>query len=79
MEIKHSDKLFSDSPYAGELECICSRCAEIIQDDEVPIRMWTQNEKGEVDENSQEYRFCERCQEKSGIILLKTDNDYYEE
>lgn len=61
LDVRHGDKLFSDSPMAGDLDCLCSRCGEIIQEEEVPIRMWTTNENGEVDDNSQEYRFCEKC------------------
>lgn len=59
--MSRGDKLFSDSPNAGDINCVRSRCGEIIQEDEVPVRMWTTNEKGEVDDKSQEYRFCENC------------------
>jgi hypothetical protein len=66
-----SDILFKHSPDAGHSTCICSRCSKRIGEDQVPLRVWTTNEKDEVDENSQEYRYCEECQEGMGIKHYK--------
>lgn len=37
-------KWFTDSPYAGDPDCLCSLCDKIISEDEVPIRMWDPSE-----------------------------------
>lgn len=41
-------KWFTDSPFAGDPDCICSLCGKIISEDDVPIRMW--NEKKPIKE-----------------------------
>jgi hypothetical protein len=56
-----TDKLFDDSPDTGHKDCICSRCAAQIQNNEHAMRVWTTNNSDRVDENSQEYRYCELC------------------
>lgn len=62
MKILSTDRYFSDSPDMGHPECICSRCSKPIgEDDPPPVRCFTQNEKGEVDEQSKELRFCHSC------------------
>lgn len=38
-------KSFDNSPYAGDLECLCSLCGKPILEDDVPIRMWPQGKK----------------------------------
>lgn len=68
-----TDKSFKDSPQAGDSNCICSRCGKQITEDQVPIRVYTTNEKNEVDENSEEYRFCDACQQKEGFISVKIE------
>lgn len=75
MQITYSDLPFRNSPPAGDLDCTCSRCGEIIQSFEMPIRIYTTNELGYVDSKSLEYRFCESCQKKSGIKILSSDDD----
>ena len=45
-----TDTAFPDSPDVGELECLCSRCGDVIGD--VAIRAWSAHDAGEV-----EYRF----------------------
>src|SRR5688500_15259299 len=56
-----TDKYFDDSPDAGHKDCICSRCASQIIHGEHPIRMFTTNSLGEVDEKSKELRLCQLC------------------
>lgn len=74
-----TDKLFDDSPDTGWPECICSRCSQVIGENECPIRCWTVNEKNEVDSNSKEYRYCEKCSEGMGLVFLKTYDEYENE
>lgn len=69
-----TDKVFKDSPDSGHPDCKCSRCGGQIKEDECPIRCWTQNDEGEVDENSQEYRYCEKCLVKAGIYFAPLDH-----
>lgn len=33
-------KWFDDSPFAGDPDCICSYCGEVISEGECPIRIW---------------------------------------
>lgn len=52
-------KLFSDSPDAGDPDCLCSACGEVIPDNESepgPIRLWPGGDK--------EYRLHGQCYEK---------------
>ncbi len=54
ISIKTSDRLFVDSPDAGDPDCRCSRCGKLITEDEAPaIRM--------VVEGKYEYRYHARC------------------
>lgn len=68
-----TDKLFEDSPDCGHPDCICSRCGSRIQEYEMPIRLTTTNEKGEVDKDSKEYRFCEFC--TTGVKYFFCDSE----
>lgn len=61
LEIRETDIAFDTSPDTGTPECICSRCKALIEREEMPVRIWTRNKEGEVDENSKEYRLCELC------------------
>ncbi len=72
-----TDTQYDDSPDTGWPECTCSRCNKMITDEEVPIRIWDTDDNGEVTEGSKEYRYCEACQEKSGISL--TPREHYDE
>jgi NAD-dependent SIR2 family protein deacetylase len=74
IELEPTDQIFQDSPYAGEPECKCSRCGKMIEEEECPLRMWTTNEQGVMDDSSQEYRYCEECQKKSGIVIYNDDD-----
>lgn len=47
-----TDIAFTDSPDAGSLNCLCSRCSKRI--DEAPIRIWT-------DHYTKEYRYHTEC------------------
>lgn len=73
IKVEANDRIFADSPDAGWPECICSRCGKMITEDEIPLRLWTTNNDGEMDENSMEYRYCNRCQERSGIKIINDD------
>lgn len=74
---------FTDSPYAGEPECICSYCGERIEASDAeledlslededagePIRMWNQSAKPTL-----EARFhvsCFRAALERGLVSLK--------
>lgn len=61
LNIRPTDKAFDKSPDAGDPDCVCSRCGNQIQEGEFPIRFFTTNNAGEVDESSMEYRLCEYC------------------
>jgi len=63
-----TDTSYRHSPDAGDPDCLCSRCAGRILEHEGPLRMYTTNGAGEVDENSEEYRYCEKCMAACGII-----------
>ncbi len=73
IEIRLTDILFVKSANTGDPDCFCSRCGKVIAEGEMPLRMWTTDEKGEVHAKSKEYRFCEKCQEESGIKIAKTE------
>jgi hypothetical protein len=49
-----TDRSFTDSPDAGEPNCICSRCGQPIGEDDGPVRAWPEDE-------SFEYRFHPAC------------------
>jgi hypothetical protein len=61
-KIKVTDKVFRDSPDAGTKECTCSRCSNVIQENESPLRMFS------ILDNT-EYRFCDQCQRKAGVWI----------
>lgn len=61
IEILSTDRLFPDSPDAGEVDCICSRCGGEIPEETVPLRAFVEEGHGG------EYRFCDYCQERMGI------------
>lgn len=67
IEIWSTDTEFKDSPDTGWPECTCSRCGEMIEDGEMPLRCYNE------DRNT-EYRYCEDCQsEYMGITYQKSD------
>lgn len=68
-----TDKAFADSPDTGLKQCVCSRCGCQIQEFEHPIRIWTTNGKGKVDQNSLEYRYCQEC--TTGIKYFYCEDD----
>lgn len=74
MKIIEQDTAFYNSPDSGMSECTCSRCGNIIQEDECPVRCWTTNDQDEVDENSMEYRYCEKCMTEAGIQIFTNDD-----
>lgn len=70
---RDTDEVFDISPDTGHPLCICSRCKSRIQELETCIRVLTTNDKGEVDENSKEYRYCEQC--TTGVKYFFCDNE----
>ena len=55
IEIKISDRAFTDSPDVGHSSCLCSRCGKVIKNNrEGAIRGWTEDK-------ALEYRFHYRC------------------
>lgn len=62
----HGQEPFKNSPNAGHPQCLCSKCGNLIDEDEGPIRCWS--EKFDI-----EYRWHHECfQEliKEGIIIF---------
>lgn len=55
LKIEPTDRLFTDSPDAGDPGCLCSRCGGAITEEEVPVRFF----RGHA-----EYRFHPRCLEE---------------
>lgn len=46
-KILPTDRMFKDSPFPGWPECICSRCGNLIMENQVPIRCWPESGKFE--------------------------------
>jgi hypothetical protein len=53
---------FDDSPDTGDPSCICSYCGRLIDEDQLPLRMFGEGGKKEA-------RLCEDCQ---GLLLSIT-------
>ena len=66
ISIKDGDKPFTDS---GKKECYCSRCLNIIGENEVSIKLWTVN--------LLEFRYCEKCDYDSDTIKEETENNQF--
>lgn len=49
-----TDKAFTDSSDTGDLNCLCSRCGKLIDENTIPIRIWTDNYQ-------KEYRYHPDC------------------
>ena len=46
IEVNFSElKWFTDSPDAGDPDCICSLCDKVIPEDDAPIRIWNPSSK----------------------------------
>ena len=54
LRILPTDRPFLESPDAGHPTCLCSRCEQIIGEEEVPVRVWPEDV-------SYEYRFHQNC------------------
>ena len=54
IKIMPADTRFIDSPDAGLPECRCSRCGKVIEEKEVPIRVWP-------GDKHTEYRYHLQC------------------
>ncbi len=39
-EVIHQLKWFKDSPDTGDPACICSFCGKVIEEGEIPLRVW---------------------------------------
>lgn len=59
------DRLFDDSPSAGDPNCLCSRCGQVIESKWVPIRAFLPNGQGE-------YRYHPAC---VGLMQAPLDAD----
>ena len=66
IQILETDKLFTDSPDTGDIDCLCSRCGKQINESECPLRCWPTDQTTGQPDNS-EYRFCEKCMFSAGI------------
>ncbi len=67
-----TDRLFFDSPDAGEPTCVCSRCCQRISDREVPVRIVVKMRRSVLDPGGDrmgEYRYHARCVS----VALSTD------
>ncbi len=53
------DRVFEGSPDAGDPTCLCSRCLQLIREDQIPIRLLTANKK-------KEWRYHPEC---LGVIV----------
>lgn len=53
--VQPGDRLFPDSPDAGEPACICSRCGQQIAECDLPIRVFVDEGRGG------EYRYHPPC------------------
>lgn len=63
-----TDTLFIDSPDAGHPACLCSRCGNIIGEDEIPMREWPSDVATSL--ISTEYRYCDSCQVTMGLVRM---------
>lgn len=57
-------RVFTDSPDAGESDCLCSKCYQVIGEDDVPIRFWPDPP------DTRELRFHQACFEKELADLV---------
>lgn len=85
LQVEATDKYFYDSPDAGHLNCICSRCNKAIPEKDSPIiRMWPTQpcdygyDPKVADNGGTEFRFCRSCSEKMGITFAEDLEDPYE-
>jgi hypothetical protein len=53
--VKDGDRLFQDSPDAGDPTCFCSRCGQLIREETIAIRGWVDEGRGG------EYRYHPAC------------------
>jgi hypothetical protein len=51
--------IFTDSPDTGEPECVCSYCGEVIEEDEIPLRIFFPESKQYP--HGAEYRLHWKC------------------
>lgn len=60
IEKRPTDEAYSDSPDVGLSNCTCSRCRNIIGENEVPLRAWDIV-------YDLEWRYCESCMANAGL------------
>ena len=53
-KILATDRVFTNSPDAGDPDCLCSRCGLVIEDCCGPVRAWPED-------GSKEYRYHAHC------------------
>ena len=88
LEILETDQIFHDSPDSGHPDCICSRCHQPILSTQLAMRIFISEEEEDEDFWSEnlpeqetqilepgegEIRYCETCQEASGITISPFD------
>lgn len=56
-----TDKMFKTSPDSGHPDCICSRCGTLIDEEDMPIRIFVQQEDVPIGE----FRYHTKCLLKS--------------
>lgn len=76
-EVKPTDIFFYDSPFAGDANCLCSRCGKHIEESEPPVRCWP-DQPGEhgfdpLASGGTEFRYCRACVKTMGITFMKSD------
>lgn len=73
LPILRTDKVFTASPNAGDPDCICSRCSNVIPQEQSPfLRCWPGPGDLGYDPSvpgGTEYRFCWNCSKQLGIIF----------
>ncbi len=57
---------FAESPDTGHPDCICSLCREVIDQEEMPLRLFARAENADL-ESALEARFHMACAEKAGL------------
>lgn len=76
LDIRATDKVFTDSPDSGDSNCICSRCQMKIPEAMSPIlRVFPQTKQEafgqEIPPGGLEYRFCWECSKELGIYFSR--------
>lgn len=77
LQVRETDKAFTDSPDAGHPACLCSRCGGKIGPNEMPIRMWPQPGDRSYNPNEDiEYRYCQQCMTGVAFFNCRYDMEF---